>query len=56
MPPAILEMPLQPGMVVAAEIIFTIPGLGGVRLEDNYVITADQPEKLTRAPIVATVP
>ena len=56
MPPAILEMPLQPGMVVAAEIIFTVPGLGGVRLEDNYVITANQPERLTRAPIVATVP
>lgn len=43
------------GMVVAIEIILTIPGLGGIRLEDNYLITRDQAERLTNAPIKAIV-
>lgn len=55
LPASILEMKLLEGMTVAIEIIFTVPGLGGVRLEDNYLITIDQPERLTKAPITATV-
>ena len=49
-------MQLVNGMVVAAEIIFTIPGMGGVRLEDDYIITTNQPEKITKVPITPTVP
>jgi len=55
LPTSMLEMKLLRGMTAAIEIIFTIPGLGGVRLEDDYLITMNQPERLTKAPITATV-
>ena len=55
LPEDVLDAQLEPGMVVAAEIILTVPGLGGVRLEDNYIITTDQPERITHAPITPTV-
>lgn len=55
LPSSLLDMKLVEGMVVAIEIIFTIPGLGGIRLEDNYLITREQTERLTKAPIKAVV-
>lgn len=55
LPKSLLEMRLVRGMTVAIEIIFTVPGLGGVRLEDDYLITKNQPERLTKAPITGTV-
>jgi len=55
LPTSILEMELQKGMTIAIEIIFTVPDLGGVRLEDDYIITMNKPERLTKAPITATL-
>jgi Xaa-Pro aminopeptidase len=55
MPASMLDVTLKAGAVVAIEIIITVPGLGGVRLEDNYVITPGQPERLTKAPIQVEV-
>jgi len=51
---SLLDMKLVKGMTVAMEIIFTVPGLGGVRLEDDYLITTDS-ERLTKAPLAPTV-
>ena len=51
LPVSMLEAELKAGMVIALEIIYTIPGLGGMRLEDNYIVTKDAPELLTHAPL-----
>lgn len=55
LPAPILEAELRTNMAVAIEIIFTVPGLGGVRLEDDYIVTAGGSERLTHAPIQAEV-
>jgi Xaa-Pro aminopeptidase len=44
------EMILQPGMVVTVEPGIYIAGLGGVRIEDDIVITTDGNERLTHSP------
>ena len=40
---------LEPGMVVTCEPGIYIPGLGGVRIEDDTLITADHNEALTHS-------
>lgn len=41
---------LEPGMVVTVEPGIYIPGLGGVRIEDDTVVTKDGNESLTHSP------
>ena len=43
-------MLLEPGMVFTVEPGIYIPGLGGVRIEDDVVITSDGSESLTTLP------
>lgn len=45
----ISETILEPGMVVTVEPGIYIPGLGGVRIEDDTVITLDHNESLTHS-------
>ena len=52
-PPYIVEgneRPLQPGMVFTIEPGIYLPGLGGVRIEDNVVVTAEGSQCLTSFP------
>jgi Xaa-Pro aminopeptidase len=42
-----LETPLAEGMVLAVEPKLVFPGLGGVGLENSYVVRAGGPERLT---------
>ena len=44
------ETPLEPGVVMAVEPKVFYPGLGGVGVENTYVITEKEPEKLTLCP------
>lgn len=44
-------VPLQPGMVVTIEPGIYLPGIGGVRLEDDYLITPSGAENLCSLPL-----
>lgn len=49
------EMALLEGMVIALEPGVYLPGIGGLRLEDNYVVTTNGVEALPRFPRELTV-
>ena len=44
------EIPLQPGMVITVEPGIYLPGWGGVRIEDDVLVTPDGCEVLTGVP------
>ena len=44
------DMRLEEGMVVALEPAVYLPGIGGLRVEDNYLVTASGIEPLSRYP------
>ncbi|HIQ00829.1 MAG TPA: M24 family metallopeptidase, partial [Anaerolineales bacterium] len=57
-PPYIVEgnrQPLQPGMTFTVEPGVYLPGRGGVRIEDDLVITPEGAESLTTFPRELTV-
>ncbi|GIX03633.1 MAG: peptidase [Planctomycetaceae bacterium] len=43
---------LQPGMVITIEPGIYLPGVGGVRIEDDYLITAEGCERLSQLPLL----
>jgi Xaa-Pro dipeptidase len=45
-----LDLPLEEGMILNLEPALWQDGVGGVRLEDTYLITADDHRTLSRAP------
>lgn len=46
------DRPLQAGMVMAAEIFLTHPGVGTAGFEQNVIVTADGAELLTKTPML----
>ncbi|MCL2346885.1 MAG: Xaa-Pro peptidase family protein [Planctomycetaceae bacterium] len=43
----VTEKPLEPGMVLTVEPGIYLPGWGGIRIEDDYLVTKDGCENLT---------
>ena len=54
-PESVLETRMRAGMVAAMEVIITVPGLGGIRLEDAYIVRTGEPERLNHAPMVMSI-
>ncbi len=46
------DVPLEAGMVMAAEIFLTHPGIGTAGFEQNLIVTTGGPELLTRTPML----
>jgi Xaa-Pro aminopeptidase len=46
------DVPLEAGMVMAAEIFLTHPGVGTAGFEQNLIVTTGAPELLTRTPML----
>jgi Xaa-Pro aminopeptidase len=46
------DAPLQAGMIMAAEIFLTHPGVGTAGFEQNLIVTDGGPELLTRTPML----
>jgi Xaa-Pro aminopeptidase len=46
------DAPLEAGMVMAAEVFLTHPGVGTAGFEQNLIVTDDGPELLTRTPML----
>ncbi len=46
------DVPLAAGMVMAAEIFLTHPGVGTAGFEQNLIVTTGAPELLTRTPML----
>jgi Xaa-Pro aminopeptidase len=42
-------MELRPGMTIRIEPGVYIPGFGGVKIEDDVIVTADEPEVISHA-------
>jgi Xaa-Pro aminopeptidase len=46
------DVPLEAGMVMAAEIFLTHPSVGTAGFEQNLIVTDAGPELLTRTPML----
>jgi len=46
------DVPLEPGMIMTAEIFLTHPGVGSVGFEQNVIVTSQDVELLTRTPML----
>ena len=54
-PQSVFDHTMRAGMVAAMEVIITVPGVGGFRLEDAYIVEKDGAEKLNHAPMVLSL-